>query len=70
LLNQYKAIEKMVERNKDMIKTLIDAFISKGKLKTAYTLKLTRPFWPGFVVCSHGQRRFLFSLIEPITRTS
>jgi len=33
LLNQFKAIEKMPERDKDVIKTLIDAFITKGKLK-------------------------------------
>ena len=33
LLNQFKAIEKMPERDKDVVKTLIDAFITKGKLK-------------------------------------
>lgn len=29
LLNQFKAIEKMPERDKDVVKTLIDAFITK-----------------------------------------
>ena len=33
LLNQFKAIEKMNEKDKDVIKILIDAFITKGKLK-------------------------------------
>ncbi len=33
LLNQFKAIEKMPEQDKDVVKTLIDAFITKGKLK-------------------------------------
>lgn len=33
LLNQFKAIEKMNEKDKNVIKTLIDAFITKGKLK-------------------------------------
>ena len=33
LLNQFKAIEKMPEKDKDVVKTLIDAFITKGKLK-------------------------------------
>jgi len=33
LLNQFKAIEKMQERDKDVVKILIDAFITKGKLK-------------------------------------
>jgi len=29
----FVAIEKMPERDKDVVKTLIDAFITKGKLK-------------------------------------
>jgi len=33
LLNQFKAIEKMNDKDKSVIKTLIDAFITKGKLK-------------------------------------
>lgn len=33
LLNQFKAIEKMDESDKNVIKTLIDAFITKGKIK-------------------------------------
>jgi len=33
LLNQFKAIEKMPEQDKNVVKTLIDAFITKGKLK-------------------------------------
>jgi transcriptional regulator with XRE-family HTH domain len=33
LLNQFKAIEKMNSNDKNVIKTLIDAFITKGKLK-------------------------------------
>jgi len=33
LLNQFKAVEKMTDKDKDVIKTLIDAFITKGKLK-------------------------------------
>ncbi|HKK59155.1 MAG TPA: hypothetical protein VJ937_06730 [Salinivirga sp.] len=33
LLNQFKAIEKMNDSDKNVIKTLIDAFITKGKLK-------------------------------------
>jgi len=33
LLNQFKAIEKMNEKDKNVIKTLIDAFITKGKIK-------------------------------------
>lgn len=33
LMNQFKAIEKMLERDKDVVKTLIEAFITKGKLK-------------------------------------
>ena len=33
LLNQFKAIEKMNNNDKNVIKTLIDAFITKGKIK-------------------------------------
>ena len=33
LLNQFKAIEKMNDTDKNVIKTLIDAFITKGKIK-------------------------------------
>jgi hypothetical protein len=33
LLNQFKAIEKMNDNDKNVIKTLIDAFITKAKLK-------------------------------------
>ncbi|NEW84133.1 MAG: transcriptional regulator [Mariniphaga sp.] len=33
LLNQFKAIEKMNDNDKGVVKTLIDAFITKGKLK-------------------------------------
>lgn len=43
LLNQFKAIEKMPERDKDVVKTLIDAFITKGKLKQLVLNNKTRP---------------------------
>ena len=33
LLNQFKAIEKMNDGDKNVVKTLIDAFITKGKIK-------------------------------------
>jgi len=33
LLNQFKAIEKMNDKDKSVIKTLIDAFITKGKIR-------------------------------------
>ena len=33
LLNQFKAIEKMEEHDKSVIKTLIDAFIAKSQIK-------------------------------------
>ena len=33
LLNQFKSIEKMNDKDKSVIKTLIDAFITKGKIK-------------------------------------
>ncbi len=33
LLNQFKAIEKMNDKDKGVVKILIDAFITKGKLK-------------------------------------
>ena len=33
LLNQFKAIEKMNDDDKNVVKKLIDAFITKGKLK-------------------------------------
>lgn len=33
LLNQFKAIEKMNDKDKSVVKTLIDAFTTKGKLK-------------------------------------
>jgi transcriptional regulator with XRE-family HTH domain len=33
LLNQFMAIEKMNDNDKNVIKTLIDAFITKGKIK-------------------------------------
>ena len=33
LLNQFMAIEQLQEKDKDVVKTLIDAFITKGKLK-------------------------------------
>jgi len=33
LLNQFKAIEQMGEQDKNTIKTLIDAFVIKNKLK-------------------------------------
>lgn len=33
LINQFKAIEQMTEKDKSVIKTLIDAFITKSKLK-------------------------------------
>ena len=33
LINQFKAIELMDTHDKDVIKTLIDAFITKGKIK-------------------------------------
>jgi len=33
LLNQFKAIEKMTESDKGVIKTLIDAFITKRKIQ-------------------------------------
>lgn len=33
LINQFKAIEKMNENDKNVVKTLIDAFITKSKIK-------------------------------------
>lgn len=33
LLNQFKAIEKMADNDKNVIKTLIDAFITKRKVQ-------------------------------------
>ncbi|MBN2812819.1 MAG: hypothetical protein JXQ80_02015 [Bacteroidales bacterium] len=33
LLNQFKAIEKMADNDKNLIKTLIDAFITKRKVQ-------------------------------------
>jgi hypothetical protein len=33
LLNQFKEVEKMNDNDKGVVKTLIDAFITKGKLK-------------------------------------
>lgn len=33
LLNQFKTIEQMTEHDKDVVKTLIDAFITKAKIK-------------------------------------
>ena len=33
LLNQFKAIEKMADNDKSVIKTLIDAFITKRKIQ-------------------------------------
>ncbi len=33
LLNQFKTIEQMIEHDKDVVKTLIDAFITKAKIK-------------------------------------
>lgn len=33
LLNQFKIIEKLPEKDKDVVKVLLDAFITKGKLK-------------------------------------
>jgi len=33
LLNQFKSIEKMNDTDKNVIKILIDAFITKAKLK-------------------------------------
>jgi len=33
LLNQFKAIEKMNEEDKSVVKVFLDAFITKGKLK-------------------------------------
>ena len=33
LLAQFKTIEQMTEQDKDVVKTLIDAFITKAKIK-------------------------------------
>jgi transcriptional regulator with XRE-family HTH domain len=33
LLNQFKIIEKLPEKDKDVVKVLLDAFITKGKLR-------------------------------------
>jgi transcriptional regulator with XRE-family HTH domain len=33
LLNQFKIIEKLPEHDKNVVKVLLDAFITKGKLK-------------------------------------
>jgi hypothetical protein len=33
LLNQFKAIEKMQDNDKSVVKTLIDAFITKKKIQ-------------------------------------
>ena len=33
LLNQFKIIEKLPENDKNVVKVLLDAFITKGKLK-------------------------------------
>jgi len=33
LLNQFKAIEKMNDNDKSVVKTLIDAFITKRKIQ-------------------------------------
>jgi transcriptional regulator with XRE-family HTH domain len=33
LINQFKAIEKMNDNDKNVVKTLIDAFITKNKIK-------------------------------------
>ena len=33
LLNQFKTIEQMTKQDKDVVKTLIDAFITKAKIK-------------------------------------
>jgi len=33
LINQFRTIEQMTEHDKDVVKTLIDAFIIKAKIK-------------------------------------
>jgi len=33
LLNQFKVIEKLPEKDRDVVKVFLDAFITKGKLK-------------------------------------
>ena len=33
LLNQFKTIEQMTKQDKDVVKTIIDAFITKAKIK-------------------------------------
>jgi transcriptional regulator with XRE-family HTH domain len=33
LLNQFKIIEKLPEKDKDVVKVLLDAFITKGRLR-------------------------------------
>jgi len=33
LLNQFKTIEKLPEKDKNVVKVFLDAFITKGKLK-------------------------------------
>jgi len=33
LLNQFRAIEKMNDKDKGVVKVFLDAFITKGKLK-------------------------------------
>jgi len=49
LLNQFRAIEKMNDKDKSVVKVFLDAFITKGKLKQLVlkikkTTKNVRPF--------------------------